>query len=144
MVFKLTKFMVRTMFKSDMKGVNMKLEILERLKERFKEKMIFTMPDEVDPDEIVVELTSNSTSSTALAVIWRSTPHKHYVTVETYEVRSGTLVVHVDDVTHEMNAGDSFTIQPEEVHWAECHDEEGSEVLVTATPPWSQEDHILV
>lgn len=77
----------------------------------------------------------------AIVVIFKTKAHKHNKIVQRYTILSGNLTVHLDDKTITLKPGDTYTIQPGIVHWAEsdeCWLEEYS------TPGWTKDDHILV
>lgn len=76
----------------------------------------------------------------AVAVIERSQAHFHVKTTETYRVLRGRLYVYSGGIGQVLDEGDSFVIQPGNVHYAR-----GARGLawveVLSDPPWSIEDH---
>lgn len=99
--------------------------------------------DESNPTEILCEVDptqDHPDHSNAVAIIDKSKPHVHHRTTETYKVTKGKLVLHVGDQSKELNEGDTYTIKPGNVHWAE-----GNETWVEcySEPGWVFEDHIL-
>ncbi len=78
--------------------------------------------------------------SKAIAVIDRSLPHFHRKLIETYTILKGELVLHINDKEIKLKEGDSYTIEPHFVHWAEG---EETWVEVTSTPGWVLDDHIM-
>jgi mannose-6-phosphate isomerase-like protein (cupin superfamily) len=117
--------------------------IVARLAREFPQAAIKQIPPE-DPLEIVVELPRSADTpgeSTAIAVIERSVPHVHHKTVERYEIQEGVLKLHLEDTVLMLGPGESVTIQPGQVHWAEG---QPTRLLVTSWPPWTPEDHIIM
>lgn len=117
-----------------------KNSLLEALKKEFPDKNIVCLPED-DPKEIVVELGGTDNESVAMAIIDQSKPHFHRQTEETYTVESGTLRLFVGGKIHILRPCNTFTIPAGKVHWAlgaACR------VRVTASPPWTPKDHILV
>jgi len=78
----------------------------------------------------------------AVEVIITSAPHKHLKMTQVYTMLKGTLTFHVDDKTILLNTGDTYTVEPNHVHWAEGN--ENSWVEIYSTPGWTKEDHIPV
>lgn len=101
---------------------------------------IIRLPAE-DPAEIIVEIGGNADEGLAVAVIDRSVPHVHQKMTEVYEVERGILRVHVDGETRTLEPGQSLTIHPGQIHWAEG---EATRLLVRSKPPWIASDHIIV
>lgn len=99
--------------------------------------------DELNPTEILCEIDpckDHPKYSNAVAIIDKSKPHLHHKTTETYNVIKGKLILHIGNRSKELNEGDTYTIEPENVHWAE-----GNETWVEcySVPGWVFEDHIL-
>lgn len=115
--------------------------VIAQLREEFPGKTIVCLPED-NPTEIIVELDRNGVEdcSVAVAVIDRSAPHYHRMLTETYEVQEGVLYLQVEGMLHVLNPGDTFTIHPGQVHWAEG---KATRIIVTCTPPWRPDDHIL-
>lgn len=83
--------------------------------------------------------TDHASWSLAIAVIDKSEKHHHKKTTETYKVVKGQLKLYVDNEVIELSEGDTHTIQPGQVHWAE-----GDETWVEcrSEPGWRIEDHM--
>lgn len=118
-------------------------KIKQQLSEQYPNKGIFENEIEDVVTEILCEVEPSSEHpeySLAIAVIDRSLPHHHKVTVETYKVLKGKLTLHVEDDKVELHEGQEYTIPINKVHWAE-----GDEtwVEVSSKPGWTFEDHIL-
>lgn len=94
-----------------------------------------------DPQEVIVEIEADAQHSIAIAIIDQTPKHFHRETTEVYQVEQGTLCLIVDETEHVLHEGDSFTIQPGQVHISHGN---ATRVRVTCTPPWSPNDHILV
>ena len=79
--------------------------------------------------------------SVAVSVIDKTIPHYHEKITETYEVLKGELDLKVEDKTYNLKDGESFTIQPREVHSAS-----GNETWIkcTSKPAWNPHDHLRV
>lgn len=78
----------------------------------------------------------------AVEVMIRSRPHKHNKMTQVYTILKGTLTLHLGDETVVMHEGDTRTIPPGVVHWAESEDECWDELY--STPGWTPEDHIPI
>jgi mannose-6-phosphate isomerase-like protein (cupin superfamily) len=92
-----------------------------------------------DKREMVAEITGDF----AVAVIERSQAHFHLRTRETYRVLRGTLYVACAGVGYVLNEGDTFTIEPGNIHYARAADTPAW-IEVTSTPAWSAEDHFVL
>ncbi len=119
-----------------------KQKIISELKNKYPGKSIYSVPDE-NPTEILCEVEPSSDHpeySNAVAIIDKSKPHIHHKTAETYKVIKGKLLLHIGDQSKELNEGDTYTIEPGNIHWAE-----GNETWVEcySEPGWVFEDHIL-
>lgn len=96
------------------------------------------------PKETIYEIITaddNTGFGIALADIKKSDPHFHRKTVEVYTLISGKLVVHLGD--HKvvlLSRGDTVTIPPCTIHWAEGD----GRILVETIPAWIFEDHVLI
>lgn len=118
-------------------------EIIKKLKSDFPGKAVFPNSD-TNPEEIICEVDSSaghSDFSLAVAFIKNSVPHRHIKTVETYEVEDGKLDLFLDGVKKTLSVGQSYTINPGVIHWAEGG---WTRVKVTSKPGWTPEDHIAV
>lgn len=117
--------------------------ILEKLAKEHPGKPVICIPRDA-PTEILCEVEPTSLHpeySAAIAVIERSAPHVHHKTKETYKVLEGELIVHKDKEELHLMQGDSLSINPGEVHWAE-----GDDVWIEcySQPGWTSDDHILI
>lgn len=119
-----------------------KQKIISQLENKYPGKSIYSIPDE-SPTEMLCEVDPSSDHpeySNAVAIIDKSKPHIHQKTTETYKVIKGKLTLHIGDQSKELNIGDTHTIEPGNIHWAE-----GNETWVEcySKPGWTLEDHIL-
>jgi len=117
--------------------------VTKELAEKYPNKLVFKNNEE-HPTEIICEVEPTSEHlnfSTAIAVIDRSIPHVHLKATETYKVLRGTLTVYINGQATVLHQGDTLTIHPNQVHWAE-----GDEVWVEclSKPGWTAEDHVVV
>lgn len=78
----------------------------------------------------------------AIEVIIKSKPHKHHKMTQQYTILEGSLTLHVDNETIELKPGDTYTVKPGLVHWAESDGECWLEIY--SEPGWTPEDHIPV
>lgn len=78
----------------------------------------------------------------AAEVIINSKPHKHLRMTQYYTILSGTLELHDGENVIELKAGDKYTINPGNPHWARSDNECWLEIY--SRPGWTKEDHILV
>jgi len=118
-------------------------KIIKQLQRDYPGKKIIKLPEN-NPEEILCEyeLTEKHPDwSEAISVINKSVPHYHKKMTETYEVLNGDLVVHVNGKKHKIKKGETFVIEPNQIHWAE-----GDEtwIKVLAKPGWTVKDHILI
>lgn len=79
----------------------------------------------------------------AVEVIILSKPHKHLKMVQEYTVISGRLELHVNNEILFLNAGDKYTMNPPDIHWAKSVDGE-CWVELYSRPGWTKEDHIVI
>lgn len=121
----------------------MRQETIEALRKEFPGKTIICIPNEENPTEVIVELSHDENESVAIAIIDRSAPHFHRVITEMYEIESGSLILYFDNIPFHLKEGARMDviISPNTIHWAEGDE---TRVRVTATPPWTPEDHILL
>ncbi|MCX6732264.1 MAG: cupin domain-containing protein [Candidatus Roizmanbacteria bacterium] len=78
----------------------------------------------------------------AVEVIMVSKPHKHHKMTQLYTILQGSLELHVGDTTVQLKSGDTYTVKPNNVHWAKSEDECWLEIY--SKPGWTKEDHILI
>lgn len=78
----------------------------------------------------------------AVEVIISSKPHKHLKMTQKYKIISGELDLYLDDDIVHLSKGDTYTVKPNIVHWAESPEECWLEIL--SEPGWTKEDHIVV
>lgn len=117
-------------------------QVIKELQQQFPGKNIVRLP-ESDPKEIICEFDppdEHPEWSRALAVIDKSQPHYHRKMTETYMVVRGELKLFVNNEQYVMYEGQSWTILPGQVHWAEG---DATWVEVYASPAWCAEDHVL-
>ena len=113
--------------------------VKQELQDKYPNKSVL-----VSDGEIICEVKPASidpNESIAVAVIDKTVPHYHKVTTEIYEVIEGELSLFVDEVEHKLKEGESFTIKPNQKHYAI-----GNETWIKCPshPAWTMEDHILV
>ena len=120
-------------------------KVLRELREEYLGKDIFQNKDENGSViEVICEIEPSSEHpdySVAIAVVDTIDAHVHHVSIETYEILRGQLVLQKDGEEHILEKGDTIEIRPKEVHGGI-----GEEVWikVTSKPGWTLEDHILV
>lgn len=119
-------------------------KVKEELARLYPNKSVFEGYTDAVTTEIICEIeptSLHSDYSIAIAVIDKSKKHYHKFTEETYKIIKGELTLYVDDELIELKEGDTYTIQPGKVHWAE-----GNETWIECTsyPGWTFEDHIEV
>jgi isopentenyldiphosphate isomerase/mannose-6-phosphate isomerase-like protein (cupin superfamily) len=117
-------------------------DVIAYLQKEYPGKEIVCLPDK-NPTEILCEIepsTDHADYSVAVAAIKSSAPHHHNKSVETYEVIKGELELYVDGKMHQLAGGESYTIQPSQIHYAKG---DFTLVKVTSHPGWTLEDHIL-
>lgn len=78
----------------------------------------------------------------AIEVIISSKPHKHLKMTQHYTILSGNLELHVNDSVVILKSGDTYTIEPNVIHWAKSGDE--CWVDIYSKPGWTKEDHIVI
>lgn len=110
-------------------------KVVEQLSNKYPGKKIIKIP-EYNPKEIICEISPGI----AIAVIDKSEPHYHKQIAENYEILKGDLDIYKDNNKHSLTVGDKLIIEPGVIHYA-IGDE--TWVKVTASPPWTPEDHIL-
>lgn len=118
-------------------------KVIKLLQEKYPGKRII-INDKKNPDEVICEIeptNEHPSYSIAVAVIDRTKAHKHKKATEIYKVLKGKLVLHINDRIKELSAGESYSINPGNIHWAK-----GNEVWVecTASPGWTSDDHYLI
>jgi mannose-6-phosphate isomerase-like protein (cupin superfamily) len=89
------------------------------------------------------EMVAEVSDSFAVAVIERSVEHFHLKTREAYKVLRGTLHVACEGRGHVLREGESFTIEPGQVHFARAA-REPVWIEVESTPGWTAEDHFIL
>lgn len=78
----------------------------------------------------------------AVEVIISSQSHKHLKMTQYYTILSGTLELHIGEKVIMLRNGDTYTIEPNNIHWAKSDDECWVEIY--SKPGWTKEDHIAV
>ncbi len=116
-------------------------EVIDELRKSYPQKTIL-LNDKHNLTEILCEVEPTSRHpeySIAVAVIDKTEPHHHKVTTEIYEVVRGELDLNVNGKVYHLAEGQSFTVQPGEIHSAT-----GAEtwVKVTSKPGWVHKDHV--
>ncbi|MFH0804218.1 MAG: hypothetical protein V1896_01295 [Candidatus Zambryskibacteria bacterium] len=76
----------------------------------------------------------------AIEVIISSKPHKHLKTTQNYKILSGTLELHIGEEMMMLKIGDTYTMEPNNIHWAKSDNECWVEIY--SKPGWTKEDHI--
>ncbi len=115
-------------------------KILNSLREEFPGKAIIPN-SENNPTEILCEIDPSvlhPDDSVAIAYIKKSEPHRHVKTVEIYEVEEGELDLYLDGVKKVLKKGQTYSINPGVIHWAEG---EWVRIRATSKPGWTMEDH---
>ena len=70
--------------------------------------------------------------------------HYHKTLTEVYYVLKGAIDVEIDGTTEHLEKDEMIMIFPNTEHKALKTSEENAEMLVVCSPPWSEEDEILV
>lgn len=116
--------------------------ILEKLKRTYPDKAVYDLDGRGKHFLAEIEPTSEHPEyDRAIEVIIRSVPHKHKKMTQQYTILRGVLHLYVDGEKIELKEGDTYTIYPDQTHWAES-DEAWVEIF--SEPGWTQEDYILV
>ena len=118
-------------------------KVITELSQKYPGKKIIKLPED-NPTEILCEIdpaTNHPKKSVAISIIDKSEPHYHKKATETYKVIKGNLSVVIDGQKNKLEAGDSLSIKPRDIHYA-IGDETWVEVY--SEPGWVPEDHILV
>ncbi|MBI4973104.1 cupin domain-containing protein [Candidatus Roizmanbacteria bacterium] len=118
-------------------------EVIAELKKTYPGKSV-VLNNRNNLTEILCEIEPSQlhpSYSVAIGVIDETTPHYHKKSTETYEVIKGELDLIVEGKTYHLKPGESFTMQPQEIHSAK-----GDETWVkcTSKPGWNSDDHIRV
>lgn len=117
-------------------------EIIKELQTKYPGKNIIKNRED-NTTEILCEIEpaeKHPNYSKAISVLYKSLPHFHNKTTETYKVLKGNLVLHVGNEIIKLNEGNSYITKPGNVHWAE-----GDETWIecSSEPGWTSKDHIL-
>ncbi len=91
-----------------------------------------------DKREVIAEVSEGI----AIAVIERSSPHFHLSMQEVYRVQRGILYVACEGKGYVLRVGDTLTIEPGQVHYAQSAGDPAW-IEVESTPPWSIDDHFV-
>ena len=70
--------------------------------------------------------------------------HYHKKLTEVYFVLKGAINVEVDDKVEHLEKGEMIMIYPHTNHKAWKTSKEDAEILVACSPPWAEEDEVLV
>lgn len=119
-------------------------EIIQKLNQWYPGKKVLRLPEDT-PTEIICEVepsVDHPNWSEIVAVIKKSQPHYHTISTEVYKIKEGQLILHIENETLVMNPGDTYTIRPNQVHWAEATD--WAWISATSKPGWVPTDHIFV
>ena len=111
---------------------------------------VVTRTGEVSPEKITCGVMRELISSSqfdklniAHVNIERSTKkHFHKKLTEFYYILKGNLDVDIDGKIENLKQGDIIMISPNTKH--EAFSKDGAEILVICSPPWVEEDEILV
>ena len=117
--------------------------VVELLQHEHPGRPIIQLPA-ANPTEILCELTSaaeNPGHGVAIAVVDRSVAHYHRHTRELYTILSGSARVWIDGAAHDIDQGETVSIEAGRVHWVEA---DAVCLRVDSWPAWTPEDHILV
>ena len=118
-------------------------KVIAELSQKYPGKKIIKLPED-NPTEILCEIdpaTNHPQKSVAISIIDKSESHYHKKATETYKVIKGNLSMVIDGHKNKLEAGDSLSIKPRDIHYA-IGDETWVEVY--SEPGWVPEDHILV
>ena len=115
-------------------------KVIKELSQKYPGKKIIKLPED-NPTEIICEINPATDQGVAIAIIDKSEPHYHKKTTEIYKIIKGRLVVFINNQEHELEEGDTLTVEPDELHYAVGNE---TWVEVYSEPGWTQEDHILV
>lgn len=116
-------------------------DVVAQLESKFPGKKI-VIPYPTNPTEIICETepaTNHPEWSECVAVIEQSTPHKHAVTEEVYEVIEGELTITCDGEEFVRHQRERVSVPVGKVHSAK-----GNPVVwvrVFSKPGWTPEDH---
>jgi len=116
--------------------------VIEELKKKYPGKQIL-LNNRQNCTEILceVEPTADHPSySEALSIIDKTDLHHHDMTREVYQVKKGVLSLVVDGRQFVLNEGQSYTIEPGQVHQATGNE---TWVKVSSRPGWKKSDHKL-
>lgn len=116
--------------------------VIEELKKKYPGKNIL-LNNRKNCTEILCEIDPTSahpTYSNVISIIDKTESHYHEKTVETYKVIKGVLTLVIDGRKYVLNEGQSYTIEPGQVHEA-IGDE--TWVACSSKPGWTKSDHKL-
>lgn len=114
--------------------------IIEELKKKYPGKKIL-LNNRQNCTEILCEIEPTSAHpsySEVISIIDKTDAHYHDKATEIYKVIKGALTLIIDGRKYVLNDGQSFTIEPGQIHEAI-----GSETWVkcSAKPGWKKNDH---
>lgn len=70
----------------------------------------------------------------------KTIPHRLKSSVEIYYIIAGMGIMHIDDETEEVSAGQAVYIPPGSVQWIESAGDSDLELLAITDPRWRAED----
>ena len=79
-----------------------------------------------------------------VTIVNKTKKHYHKKLTEVYYVLKGKIAVEIDGQTENLETGSMIMIYPNTNHQARKVSEEPAEILVVCSPPWGEEDEILV
>ena len=120
-----------------------KSKVIKELKQQYPGKTIILIPED-NPTEILCEIDPSVKHlgfSVAISVVDKSAAHSHKIATEKYEVIKGTLTVYKDGEKFVLQNGETLTIWPNEVHYAQGNE---TWIKTTSRPGWTPEDIISI
>lgn len=115
-------------------------DVIEELKKKYPGKRIL-LNNRQNCSVIMCEInptSSHPSYSEVIAVIDKSNSHYHNYTTETYTVIKGVLTLTVEGRKYILNEGQTYTVEPGQVHEAVGNETWIKEV---SKPGWKKSDH---
>ena len=115
---------------------------IEELKKKYPGKNIL-LNNRQNCTEILCEVeptSSHPSYSEALSILDKTDAHYHNITKETYKIIKGVLTLIVDGRKYILNEGQSFIVEPGQLHEAIGNE---TWVLCSSKPGWKKSDHHL-
>lgn len=117
--------------------------ILNQLRSKYPGKATFDLDGRKEHFVCEIEPTKDHPQyDRAIEVIISSQPHKHLKMTQYYTILSGSLNLYLNGEKVILKQGDTYTIKPNVVHWANSDGECWLEIR--SEPGWTKEDHITV